>query len=57
MNYRQANNLLDEVREGAQYSIHLINKALELTGDANEFGIPERFGGQRMENEIQKESQ
>lgn len=33
MNYYQAHNLLDEVREGAQYSQATINKALELTGD------------------------
>ena len=33
MNYYQAHNLLDEVREGAQYSQAMINKALELTGD------------------------
>ena len=33
MNYYQAHNILDEVREGAQYSEAMINIALELTGD------------------------
>ena len=33
MNYYQAHNILDEVREGAQYSEAMINFALELTGD------------------------
>jgi hypothetical protein len=56
MNYYQANNLLDEVREGAKYPLQLINKALELTGDANEFGIPERFRSEGMEDSIQEKS-
>lgn len=33
MNYYEAMKLLDKVREGVSYPIHLINKALELTGD------------------------
>ena len=33
MNYYQAMALLDKVREGVSYPLHLINKALELTGD------------------------
>ena len=33
MNYFQAMALLDKVREGVPFPIHLINKALELTGD------------------------
>jgi hypothetical protein len=33
MNYYQAHNILDEVRQGAQYSEAMINTALELTGD------------------------
>ena len=37
MNYFEAHNLLDEVREGAQYHINIINKALELTGDLDGF--------------------
>ena len=56
MNYHQANNLLDEVREGAKYPLHLINKALELTGDLNEYGIPERLRSEGMASEIQEES-
>lgn len=33
MNYFQAQNILDEVREGATYSEATIRYALELTGD------------------------
>lgn len=33
MNYYQAMKLLDKVREGVTFPLHLINKALELTGD------------------------
>ena len=33
MNYFQAMRLLDRVKEGVPFPIHLINKALELTGD------------------------
>lgn len=33
MNYFQAQNILDEVREGARYSEATIRYALELTGD------------------------
>jgi len=33
MSHADAMKLLDKVREGIPYPIHLINKALELTGD------------------------
>ena len=33
MNYFEAMKLLDKVREGVPFPIHLINQALELTGD------------------------
>jgi hypothetical protein len=33
MNYFQAQNILDEVREGATYSKATVRYALELTGD------------------------
>ena len=32
MNYFEAMRLLDKVKEGVPFPIHLINKALELTG-------------------------
>ena len=57
MNYHQAQNILDEVREGANYSIQTINKALELTGDLMESGSTERLGSPRVDQAIQKESQ
>ena len=55
MNYYQAVNILDEVREGAQYSIQTINKALELTGDLEPRGF-EEFGSPRVDSPVQKES-
>jgi hypothetical protein len=33
MNYFEAMRLLDRVKEGIPYPLHLINTALELTGD------------------------
>jgi hypothetical protein len=33
MSHADAMKLLDKVREGVAYPLHLINKALELTGD------------------------
>jgi hypothetical protein len=29
----EANQILDRIRDGQQYPLHTINKALELTGD------------------------
>jgi len=33
MSHHQAMILLDKVKEGVPFSLHLINQALELTGD------------------------
>ena len=33
MSHADAMKLLDKVREGVPFPLHLINKALELTGD------------------------
>ena len=33
MSHHDAMKLLDKVKEGVPFPIHLINKALELTGD------------------------
>ena len=33
MSHHDAMRLLDKVREGIPYPLHLINQALELTGD------------------------
>lgn len=52
MNYHQAQNLLDEVREGANYSVQMINKALELTGDLLESGGIEKLGGPRVDQTL-----
>jgi len=33
MSHADAHKLLDKVKEGVNYPLYLINKALELTGD------------------------
>ena len=57
MNYKQANNLLDDVREGANYSVQMINKALELTGDLLESGAIERLGSAGVDSPIQGQNE
>ncbi|CAB4153974.1 hypothetical protein UFOVP626_47 [uncultured Caudovirales phage] len=36
MSYFTANQILDRVKEGKCYPLHIINRALELTGDIDE---------------------
>jgi len=36
MNYYEANQILDKVKEGTPYPQKIINQALELTGDLDE---------------------
>ena len=55
MNYYDAMRLLDKVREGAQYPIHTINKALELTGDR--LGTFEEFGGGGVDTPLQEKGE
>ena len=52
MNYYQAQNLLDEIREGAQYSLATINKALELTGDIDGHGTFQKLRSSGMDNAV-----
>jgi hypothetical protein len=33
MTYKLAKRILDKVREGVQYPLQIINRALEVTGD------------------------
>ena len=56
MNYYQAQNILDEVREGANYSVETINKALEMTGDLEPRGFEEQRG-KGMDFSLQEKSQ
>jgi len=56
MNYYQAQNILDEVREGANYSVETINKALEMTGDLEPRGLEEQRG-KGMDFSLQEKSQ
>jgi hypothetical protein len=36
MTHQQAMKILDAVRDGQPYPLHIINQALELTGDLEE---------------------
>lgn len=56
MNYYQAQNLLDEIREGAQYSLATINKALELTGDIDGHGTFQKLRGSGMDSALSQEA-
>lgn len=50
MNHAQANRILDAIKGGAQYPLHTINKALEMTGDRLE--SDEEHGSERMARQI-----
>ena len=55
MNREVANKLLDKAREGKRYPLHIINQALELTGDINEPHAGMR--GEGVDQALQAESQ
>lgn len=54
MNYHQAQAILTEVRHGADYSLVMINTALELTGDIDGHGTFQRLRSARVDREIQE---
>lgn len=54
MNYFTAHKILDKAKEGTQYPLHTINKALELTGDR--FEPHEELRSQRMAETLQGQS-
>lgn len=54
MNYQQAQTILTEVRHGADYSLAMINTALELTGDIDGHGTFQRLRSTRVDIEIQE---
>ena len=45
MNYFTATQILDKAREGKRYPLHIINQALELTGDIDELHAGMRGAG------------
>jgi|TARA_R110000868_G_scaffold263704_2_gene522357 hypothetical protein len=45
MNYFTANQILDKAKDGKHYPDHIINQALELTGDFNESYVAVRGKG------------
>ena len=55
MNYFTANQILDKAKDGKHYPDHIINQALELTGDFNELYVADRKPG--MDQETPAKSQ
>ena len=55
MNYFTATQILDKAREGKRYPLHIINQALELTGDIDELHAGMRKS--RMDQTPQAEGQ
>ena len=55
MNYFTATQILDKAREGKRYPLHIINQALELTGDIDESHAEMRSKG--MDQAPQAEGQ
>ena len=45
MNHFTATQILDKAREGKRYPLHIINQALELTGDIDELHVGVRGEG------------
>jgi len=57
MNYFQANAILDAVKEGRNYPSQIVNKALELTGDARTDEFYEGLRSEGMDKEVQRKGQ
>ena len=55
MNYFTATQILDKAREGKRYPLHIINQALELTGEIDEPHAGDRSA--RLDKTPQAESQ
>jgi len=55
MNHFTATQILDKAREGKRYPLHIINQALELTGDIDEPHAAMR--GEGMDQAAQAEGQ
>ena len=55
MNYFTATQILDKAREGKRYPLHIINQALELTGDIDEPHAGDRSA--RLDKTLQAEGQ
>ena len=55
MNHFTATQILDKAREGKRYPLHIINQALELTGDIDEPHAGMR--GEGVDQAAQAESQ
>ena len=55
MNHFTATQILDKAREGKRYPLHIINQALELTGDIDEPHAGDRSA--RLDKTLQAEGQ
>lgn len=56
MNYFDAMRILDKVYDGAIYPDKIINKALEVTGDLDGQGTPQRQRSEGVDCKIQEEA-
>ena len=56
MNHFTATQILDKAREGKRYPLHIINQALELTGDIDEphAGVRKSRMGETLQAESQR---
>jgi hypothetical protein len=56
MNYFDAMRILDKVADGSTYPEKIINLALEITGDLDGQGTPQRFRSSGVDCKIQEEA-
>jgi hypothetical protein len=56
MNYFNAMRILDKVADGSTYPEKIINLALEITGDLDGQGTPQRFRSSGVDCKIQEEA-
>jgi hypothetical protein len=53
MNYFQAHAILDAIKDGKLYSTTIVNRALEMTGDARTDEFYEGLRSEGMDKEVQ----
>jgi hypothetical protein len=56
MNYFDAMRILDKVTEGLTYPEKIVNSALEITGDLDGQGTPQRQRSSGMDCKVQEEA-
>lgn len=56
MNYFDAMRILDKVTEGSTYPEKIVNSALEITGDLDGQGTPQRHRSSGVDCKVQEEA-